>query len=380
MKQVEKCKKCDAPKNVSKLWTWYPNGVLSDSRKVPFIMMGVDELLYFFQELEKRTGAPVGELLKHSKYWVTIRYMEACTRPLVRAVMKEALKGIRKFRFSREKLVKTMAAVQENDITALAWGVMNKEECNIENGTISVVLRNPYPYPDLAVGALTGGYAHFMDWPSAKMEWEMEGDDVLKFWVSGLPNESELKKYVHRMRPMPEKGYLPGKIPYAFCSECGFPKEVWEKYRWYVEKGELLEVKTGKRHICIAADCFNSLWNTVEGELGNEAGKMMVDLEKEYIRKDLEAQKLERQRIDYQNLLSNLPMRGLGYAARIEKEGEKLQVQINNCIHAPHLAGMIGGFYEYLEGKEAEVNWARGHEELVGIITVVPKKSKKSKK
>lgn len=362
MERIKKCKKCGIPHFLPKGMIWYPNGVTADAKNLPFILLGAEEIEYIFKGIEKKIGVSIDRLVMESKALVTIRYIDEHTPKLSKLIMKLAKKSEPLMKKIMEKMNKRMEA----QMAIIAWGVVKPEDLKVEKEKIAGIVKNPVYLP-IMVGGLIGGFVYFLGWPSAKADWKME-DNILKFTATPLPQESGLKKYIPRIRLLPKLNYLPGKISYHFCPECGFPEEVSEIFEWDIERGQILEKRTGKRYFMMTAHCLNSILNTLIGELGEEVSKIINDLEKEYVRESFK----EKEK-DYQSLLRILPIRGLGYPAKIAKEGEKLEIQINNCCDIPYLAGMIGGFYETIEGKEAKVSWAKGKEEFVGIITIVPK-------
>jgi len=92
-----------------------------------------------------------------------------------------------------------------------------------------------------------------------------------------------------------------------------------------------------------------------------------MDIEKNYVRDNFLNSGLKGTEKDYSDLLSSLPIKGMGNPVSVKKTGKILKVRIDNPYNEAFLSGMIAGYYEAIEKIEANTKWTQNTE---GYITI----------
>ena len=119
---------------------------------------------------------------------------------------------------------------------------------------------------------------------------------------------------------------------------------------------------------------LNTIFAAFERELGPEIPQMIMEIEKEYTKKNFSSLNLNGTEEDYRILFNpqDFGIKGWGNPVEVKKENTELRVRIDNPFNASLLAGKIGGYYEAIEKIEAKVQWMPNTEGYT-IITVSPK-------
>jgi hypothetical protein len=65
---------------------------------------------------------------------------------------------------------------------------------------------------------------------------------------------------------------------------------------------------------------------------------------------------------EYQMLLDQMRVKGLGNPVEVRKEGDVLTVRIDDPFCEPILAGKVAGYYQVLERTPVQVTWTPADE------------------
>jgi len=341
------------------------------------VSIGVEELDNLYKGIEKKIGLPIDRLIIATKIAITFQFIEVEFPDAVRRMLRLLGRVIKRSKSLKNLMIKIALKRERGLLDFLGWGVV--ENIKMENSGISAELINPAILP-LMIGGTSGSMQYIFGHPSAEANWE-EKEGVAKISMKFLKKESKLAKYVHRPLTYSETNLLPGEADYHYCLKCGVSMEIAEFFRWEPEKASFYQKKTGKRYMSMSTFNFNDIFKMLEGELGKEIPKIIVDLEKEYIKKNfqdikteanLERGELKGEEEDYRALLNIISIKGFGIAVEIKKQGKDLKVRINNPGNEAYLAGIISGMYEAIEKTETQVQWLPSTEGYT-IITVSPK-------
>ena len=109
-------------------------------------------------------------------------------------------------------------------------------------------------------------------------------------------------------------------------------------------------------------DSLNAVFKELTEELGEEVERMIVDLECEYVRRNATMPAVLEEDRAFEELLSDLRIKGMGNPTEISLADDELLVRIENPFNEELLAGRVLGFYKELLGEPARVKWTPDEE------------------
>lgn len=363
--EEKKCKFCEMKSLTKRGYKWRSNGTIGKEEGLLAMLIGEDELKNVFDSIEKKFNRPIDKLIILAKRIVTVnvenseflgRFMRLLTR--LGLVSKNRAKD----------------ALNDNLIKAVGWGFCEKfEEFSYKEKKVVGTFKN-YPTSSLIAGGVSGTIQFLFGLNSVDISQE-ENNGVLKMTITAKEKESELAKYIPQPTLSSKLNLLPGNISYDYCSRCDTPREVGDLYEWKLDKGKIIDKRTGKYYLLFTRYAIEVILGLIIRELGDEVRKIIFEAEKKYIKDNFSNQRnLTGTVEDYKVLLDQkeIGLKGWGNVVDIKKENKNLIVRVNNSFYEPIFSGMIGGYYEAIEGIEVDVKWEKNKEGF-SIFRVYPK-------
>lgn len=364
--ELEKCESCGMPKVGSKKIHWYPNGIIRPphAKGLRYVVLDTEEFENLYSELGRRMGVSLDFLVRSAKEIITAFFLDY----VLSFSQKIILVIGRNIKSLREKMFEKASA----PITDIFWGVFEGTE--FEGDKVKITVRNPVYLP-LLIGGMAGTFQYLFGCNSTGVDYDYNKEEkLLRVTIWPEKRKLEVKKHIPKPVSISEIKLLPGNIPYKYCSQCGALQDISGDFAYNSEEGSIIEKGTNKRFLIMTAHCHNAILTAIEGQLGKEISVMAMEVEKDYNRSNFPVENLTGTEEDYKNLF--IPfffgLRGWGNAVKVEKEGKKLKVRIDNPFNETMLAGVVGGIYEAIEKIEAQVQWIPNVDGYT-VITVSPK-------
>ena len=227
----------------------------------------------------------------------------------------------------------------------------------IRGRELKLRVENPFCVP-IVVGDLWGAF-EALHRITADVSWEETPGAVTIDMVK--VRDEMVEEHPDRLA-LQKMATLPGDVGFDRCPRCGIPREVTGSIEWDLDAGVVKNRKTGRREVTVMVEAVNAVISELSAELGDEIPGMVQQVEQEYIADMMKASRLQNTMSEYEALLEELRVMGMGNPVEVEKEGERLEVRVNNPFCEPLLAGRVGGYYEALEGVTPTVTWTPDEE------------------
>jgi hypothetical protein len=342
-----RCRECGIPRRIGRVHHWQTNGTIVNAQNptLRHVFMEADFLPELRRRISEGLGYPVNGLFYDAE------------RIAIRGTV-EAFLGSLTYRVpSRVPFMRSLVVRYFNN---LAWQTGTASSCTVKYkpGKYGVArMRNPFDL-DLMAAVVAGAFEALDKKPFSSSWSKQDADYLIRVEaMHGNPDRSER----FEIQSLPAK---PGENQLPLCPSCGLPAGLGH-LEWRDAEGIIIDRRSGTRMINL--DGYTSILVNREllRELGEEALPIIIGAERdatikmlmqEGVRNDAPGENGENR---LREMLDILPLYGWGLASSIEySPGNLMHIWVDNPYDEYLLAGRISGFYQVIEGREAQVNWS----------------------
>lgn len=361
------CRQCGFPRKFDRLFDWRGDGtIISTDRlrsrtQIAFLEAG--EFEEIVDNLSQTIGLNVDPFLVKAYKNIGKTIFSNTT-----------LRQIRHFpnnrRFRPQWLTRAFVRSVAFDVAGLGDGRISLD-CFIAGECAVVRYKNPCLNALLA-GSSAAIYEATEDIDNAAVEHELEdGDLVVRLGHGGeAPGEPDVEGrfYLEATRP------VKGPVRYERCPACWAPVLASLMFDWDIKQGIIRNRLTGEREVIIAVQAINALLRELETELGEGIPRIIYRHQKSITRDSLKEKKIEDPERFWNDYLTDLALRGLGFPLTFEKDEDSVFVEIVNAYNQTLYAARIAAALEVVTGSSSEIEWI----ERCGEIGVYRIKARKA--
>lgn len=339
------CGTCGLPSIIGRTMRWSSGGNIfaRDVENTQIVLIKTDEINNILRGVSDKIGVDLGRIAAKAEVPLGHR--------LGRAYYAEYLSLVPASRLTRPAfLMKGYYERIFKVFSILGFGRLSLDRYRPRR-EIQVSMLKPYQ-PDLLCGLCRGFFEAAEGVPFRYEASEGPEGLVVTYLGEGeeaASGEEERFRY-DDLRP------LPGNVEHRSCGECGVPVRISQTFYWDQREGLVGNRKHHMREVIMPVEGLNALFRELKEELGEEVEQMAVDIQRLF-KRDAYLQPDIRKRRNYLALLRQQTVKGLGNFTLIEKQGDRLRVEVENPFNVPLLVGRVAGYYEALEETEGRVVW-----------------------
>ncbi|MBN1289924.1 MAG: hypothetical protein JXA49_09845 [Actinobacteria bacterium] len=336
---------CGTPKTLGEFFRWREEGIIGlrfgKSARLAIIEVGIYDSL--FEKVERIMGKPVKHIILESQKKAAIKMFED---------LPEIVPGygsLKNFNPVRQLTVRFYK------IIAPLLGLGQFESIEYHPGKLGrVKIINPHNI-DMLSASITGAIECLEGIPYDSGI-EVLGENKYLVTITPSANKNEATERLEFNFPR----LIPGKTKLANCTRCGVPLVVSERFKWDIEKGTLIDKRTGARLHIATIELLTTVFRELAVELGNEVNDLLVEAQVDWTLKYRgllgisEGANLED---IYSEYLRDLPVYGRGNFVSMTTDDSKTTIVVENPFQPELLAGSLKGFFQVIKRKSCEVTW-----------------------
>lgn len=342
------CTRCGFPTRYSRFLAWNSDGTVTGSVRptIPMMFMEVAEWDAVSGELSNTLGLPIDHIVIEAEKRIGKDLYE-----MFKGIYHLNLKRVPNSRLLRPQWMgKLFIRALRRDISGIGNGSVTVEEYRTGE-SLRVRFKNPCLVP-VVVGNCLGLYESLETMPGSSAEYRLDGGDL----VVQLSHAEETPGYEDRL-------YLeevePGVGPLRFdrCEHCGVPIKMGRSLSWDLPRGVITNPLTGRREVMVAVQSIGAILRELERELGNEIVEILYTAQKRFSLGHLEGVKASGADAFWQEFLTEMALRGLGYPTEFETAGDSISVDMRNAYDQELYAAKLAAGLEKLTGRGSNINW-----------------------
>ena len=344
---LERCGRCGLPIYVRLAAAWNDDGTVTGRfvHNTRVVQAYCDELDFIFEGISERIGLDISQIVVEGERKAGLAF----TNTLMEKGHGAAGLIARNPLAMRGVFLFVVRAAKN-----AGFGDLRLTEVK-RNHHLTIEITDPFN-PAVLAGNILGSVEAYSRRP-ARVSWE--GDD--RHVVITITDDPDQVRSDERLKPRLPVA-LPGDYSVERCGRCHMPLELSHRYSFDLVRGIATEISTGRRIVTVMIDSLNAVFKELTEELGDEVGRMIVDLESEYICQNTTMPAVIQESGAFEELLSDLRIKGMGNPTEISLAEDELLVRIENPFSEEMLAGRVLGFYKALLGEPAVVKWTPDEE------------------
>jgi hypothetical protein len=350
---MRKCRQCGFPRKFARFFEWRPDGtILSTDRtgsRTQITFLDAGEFESIFEGLSRSIGHDVDSFLTRS-------YRDI-GKTVYRNTSSRYLEKLPNNRFFRPQfLARLIIRRTAGDVAMLGDGRLRMDHFRAGE---SVVLRFENPCVNqLLAGSAAAMYESVEGIHESVIEYDVDdgGDLVIRLArAEGPTEEAPGEDRFHLDRTSP----IEGPVRYERCIDCGAPLLASLMLEWDMERGVINNRITGEREVIVAAQAVNAILRELEKEFGTEIGDVVFRHQKELSRKRLRGVDTDDLDRFWDEHMTDLALRGLGYPIRFERGAASISIEIINAYNQVLYAARIAAAFEATTGFPTEIKWEK---------------------
>ncbi|PKQ28219.1 MAG: hypothetical protein CVT63_04000 [Candidatus Anoxymicrobium japonicum] len=348
---MRECRECGFPVKFARLFDWRSDGTIVNTNsgktcsRITFLE--ADELESLFADLSNNVGINPDRFLVQAQKSIS---KAICANLPIRHIKR--IPNTRAFR--PQSLVGLLARLIAVDIAGLGNGRLSLDHY-VAGKTLVVRFKNPVLVP-LLVGDVAGFYESIENTHGSNVEYGLEdGDLIVKLTRKKESAAEQDRLYLEKVVPGE------GPLRYERCLRCGVPEQVARTFVWDIERGIIINRRTKKRDVIVAAQSMNIILRELEMELGEDVPRLAYDHQKALAAKELETAICENAAAFLDRCMMNLALRGLGHPSRFEFDGSSLSVKTSTAYNQYLYAARLAAALEKVTGKTSDIKWENRH-------------------
>lgn len=349
---MRECRQCGFPRKFANHFDWREDGtIVSTDRagtRAQISLLNAGEFESIFDGLSHSIGLKVEPFL--------VKAQKEIGRAIYNYTPLRYLAHFPNNRFFRPSLF-ARAAVRMSayDVAALGTGRVRLDQ--FKAGEYAVVrFRYPCLNPLLA-GSASGIYESVEGIPDSRVEFELDaGDLVVRLSHAEAPNESpDVEGRFHYEPAVPAEG----PVRYGRCRECGVPVLAGLALEWDIKRGVIKNRLTGEREVLVAVQAVNAILRELELELGEGIPDIIYGHQKALSMERLEGILVLDPDRFWDEYLTELALRGMGYPFVFERDSSSGRVEIVNAYNQVLYAAKLAAAFEAVSGAPSKIEWER---------------------
>jgi hypothetical protein len=344
--EIEVCPRCLVPTQFVYIHEWTGGGTIfqSNDPEHRMVLIECDNIDPLFKEIESLIRIPIERIVIESKRRDAARYMNR----IIPADVKEKVQSLE---------MDIVPLIEALNIIGFVLGYGNSKLVRVEytNSLDDYVIeriREPYSIPFWCADLAGSSEAVTSRDHDVKYEMIAEQEIEIKAWPSprpeGLTSRLQLK----------EHPYIEGDLKLEKCPECGGPVGLSD-YDWSTDRGIIQMKSTGRRVVMIGPSYLNAVFNELEGELGEDIPRIVVEAQRVFTKQDVYSPNEIKEMQEFRALLG---LRGLGNLRELKMQEKALNVTIENAAIPLLLVGLMQGYFEDVTGMDSRADWEVGEE------------------
>jgi hypothetical protein len=210
----------------------------------------------------------------------------------------------------------------------------------------------PFSVPEV-VGAFAGAISAVVGGEHS-VSYEEISPGMYEVTTRWTEYEEVLKEKLH----IYEYHHRDGDIEFERCATCSCPKP-FSDYFWDLEKGVVVNGKTGRRMALIGFEMLGAVFLALEDELGDTIPRVVVEAQRRFVKTGFYSIEDVRD----ENVLRNeLALRGLGNVQELTMNPKGLRLRINNVSGHLLTIGIVQGIFEMALNVKSFVDWELSEE------------------
>ncbi|MBU1670548.1 MAG: hypothetical protein KKF41_14825 [Actinobacteria bacterium] len=346
---MRRCPDCGFPRRFARFMEWHSDGTIVGSvkPKIPVMFLEVSEWDSIYDTLADAIGAPIEHIVIEAQ-----KYIGKDLYAMVRALYWNIdARRVPNNRFLRPQwLARLIVAGMGNDLAGLGAGRV-RVESYAAGDHLSLRFSDPCMIP-MVVGNCLGIYESVEQMDGSNATHRLEDGElvVCMTHAEGKP-ESEERLYLEEV----EGGT--GPLSFQRCGRCGVPVPMCRSVAWDLSKGIIRNPRTWEREEMVAVQSINSILRELERELGEDVIRIVYDAQKAYSRRRLEGSGKDDPAGFWEEYLTGMALRGLGYPVRFETSPSSVTVEIHNAYNQDLYAAKVAAGLEAVTGSVADIEW-----------------------
>lgn len=146
---------------------------------------------------------------------------------------------------------------------------------------------------------------------------------------------------------------------YGRCRECGVPVLAGLALEWDIKRGVIKNRLTGEREVLVAVQAVNAILRELELELGEGIPDLIYGHQKALSMERLEGILVLDPDRFWDEYLTELALRGMGYPFVFERDSSSGRVEIVNAYNQVLYAAKLAAAFEAVSGAPSKIEWER---------------------
>lgn len=345
------CQRCGVPRILTSEHSWSPNGTIYVSGKIRHRMVFIDSdaLNHILDSISARIGIPLDPIVQEAKRKSGKDFMDA---------VLSGAKGM-----VARNLISTRVYEQLSKQVSLL-GLGNAEVKSYRRHSyLEGIITDAYNAPAIT-GDICGAFES-VEGCTAEAHYEATDGTVHCYIVKSKVERPEFAGRFAYVEPPS----VDGRNIYELCPVCKAPLALGAQYSFDMDKGVIVDTKTGHRVVLIGVMALVNLFGELTNELGEEIPSMIMEIEKDRIKEIIASKGSARDvgRSGYLRYMKTLNLKGMGSGRSVSIEGDSVEIRVDNPYYEPLIAGFLAGFYEATSEGDARVAWTEGSEGYTDI-------------
>ncbi len=341
MNTVKLCPECDAPTQFTREHSWLTNGeiVQANDKHNRMAFIECENLDPLFANMAEISGKHIEKLVIETAQRGTRHYLKAFVPDLV---TEQVLSGKLDLKTLDDAFMELARPLGDG---LFEFVDMRFEQDNVDYYTVSI----SQPHSVLMAAAAHG----------AAMEAILGYDHDVTYTEIG-PGQINItafpRKHQHDdsiKKTWPYFGAGKGDFSLEKCGTCGGPAML-SSYRWYLDKGIVKNVHTGRRMAMIGGGLLDPVFFALEEELGQSFGRTVVEAQRRFVMTGFYSMDDVG---DEGDIRSQFALRGLGNLREIHMGRKGVIMQMDNASLHLMVVGLIQGLFEMAFGIDSDVEW-----------------------
>lgn len=350
---MRRCRQCGFPRKFARFFEWRPDGTILSTDKtgsrtqIAFLDAGDFESI--FDKLSRGIGLDIDAFLTNS-YRNIGKTVYSNTAP-------RYLEDLPNNRFFRPQfLARLIMRRTASDVAMLGDGRLRLDSYRAGQ---SLVIRFENPCVNqLLAGSAAAMYESVEGINNSFVEYRVDegGDLIIRLAHAegtGGPTAGEDRFHLDRTSP------IEGPVRYERCIDCGSPLLASLMLEWDIGRGVINNRLTGEREVIVAAQAVNAILRELEREFGEGISDVIFRHQKELALKRLKSVSSQDPDQFWDEYMTDLALRGLGYPIRFERGPVSISVEIINAYNQVLYAARIAAAFEAASGLPTEIKWER---------------------
>lgn len=359
---MRECRQCGFPRKFASYFDWREDGtILSTARsgtRVQISLLNAGELESVFSDLSHTIGLNV-------EYFLIKAYKDIGKAIYSKTPIRHVARLPNNSFFRPQFLARAVIRLASPQLAGLGTGRVSIDR--FKAGEMAVV-RFAYPCLNpMLTGSTAAIYESMEGISDSVAECEVEAGDLL-VRLRHADEQSRAPAVEDRLH-YDDAVPIQGPVRYSRCRGCGAPVLAGLTLRWDTDHGVILNRLTGDREVVVAVQAINAILRELEIELGESIPGIIYGHQK-----SLSHRLLERVRVNdtdrfFDEYLTELSLRGMGYPLVFDRSASTVRVEIVNAYNQVLYAAKIAAAMEVSCGAPSEITWEK-REGKLGAYTI----------